>query len=95
MTHQTGRQWRRLFGITLTDQFTGTPWQLELERDLAPARQFIDVIIVRRQSPPLSEVDANLDLPDGLEELRRHNLLTFKSRHEALSAWTLDELTGH
>ena len=35
------------------------------------------------------------ELPDGLENLRPHNLLTYKSRHEALSAWTLDELIGH
>jgi hypothetical protein len=27
--------------------------------------------------------------------LRSYNLLTFKSQHEALTAWTLDELVGH
>ena len=35
------------------------------------------------------------ELPDGLENLRPHNLLTYKSQHEALDAWTLDELIGH
>ena len=35
------------------------------------------------------------ELPDGLENLRPHNLLTYKSRHEALDAWALDELIGH
>jgi len=27
--------------------------------------------------------------------LRAHNLLTYKSQHEALDAWALDELVGH
>jgi hypothetical protein len=35
------------------------------------------------------------ELPDGLENLRPHKLLTHKSHHEALTAWVLDELTGH
>ena len=35
------------------------------------------------------------ELPDGLENLRPHNLLTYKSRHEALNAWALDELIAH
>ncbi|WP_242469743.1 hypothetical protein [Rhabdochromatium marinum] len=34
-------------------------------------------------------------MPDGLENLRAHNLLTYKSHHEALTAWVLDELIGH
>jgi hypothetical protein len=33
-------------------------------------------------------------LPDGLEGLRPHNLLTFKSHHEALDGWALKELVG-
>src|SRR5262249_43832571 len=33
-------------------------------------------------------------LPDGLEELRQHNLITFKSHHEALTAWAMKELVG-
>jgi hypothetical protein len=33
-------------------------------------------------------------LPDGLDGLRPHNLLTFKSHHEALDGWALKELTG-
>jgi hypothetical protein len=34
-------------------------------------------------------------LPDGLDNLATHNLITFKSHHEALDDWTLKELTGH
>jgi hypothetical protein len=35
------------------------------------------------------------DLPDGLDQLRAHNLLTYKSKQEALDGWALDELIGH
>jgi hypothetical protein len=34
-------------------------------------------------------------LPDGLEDLATHNLITFKSYQEALDAWALWELVGH
>jgi hypothetical protein len=34
-------------------------------------------------------------LPDGLEDLAAHNLITFKSHHEALDAWAMKELVGH
>ncbi len=33
-------------------------------------------------------------LPDGLDELAAHHLITFTSHHEALDDWTLKELTG-
>ncbi len=48
--------------------------------------------------PPLGTPETGAEapeLPDGLEHLCAHNLMTFKSRHEALDAWTLDELIGH
>src|SRR5262249_33482605 len=34
-------------------------------------------------------------LPDGLDDLAAHNLITFKSHQEALDDWALKELTGH
>jgi hypothetical protein len=34
-------------------------------------------------------------LPDGLEGLRPHNLVTFKSHRETLEAWTMKELVSH
>ena len=36
-----------------------------------------------------------MNLPDGLENLRAHNLLTYKSKQEPLDGWALDELVGH
>jgi hypothetical protein len=82
--------WHRLFGLLLTDFFTGSPFAVELERDLSFKRQFLDVLIVRKLAG-----DFPGRLPDGLEDLAPHNLLTFKSHHEALDDWTLKEVTGH
>ena len=83
--------WHRLFGLTLTDVFSGTPWRVELEKDLAMQRQLLDVVIIERTAPNGSAVD----LPDGLDNLRTHNLLTYKSKQEPLDGWALDELLGH
>jgi hypothetical protein len=35
MPDDTPRPWHRLFGITLTDLIAGTPWRVELEKELA------------------------------------------------------------
>ena len=83
--------WHRLFGLTLTDVFQDTPWRVELEKDLALQRQLLDVVIIERISPG----SAAVDLPDGLGNLRAHNLLTYKSKREPLDGWALDELVGH
>ncbi len=84
------RDWHRLFGLLLTDFFTGSPFSVEVERDLSEQQQFLDVVIVRRGR---GRVDRRL--PDGLDDLAAHNLITFKSHHEALDAWAMKELVGH
>src|SRR5262249_14704228 len=81
--------WPRLFGLLLTDFFTGSPFVVEVERDLSVQQQRLDVTIVRRGRGRFAG-----RLPDGLGGLRPHNLLTFKSHHEALNAWALKELVG-
>jgi len=83
-------QWHRLFGITLTDFFTGTAYKVELEKDLSLKQQLLDVVIIEEQQGPKLE-----DIPDGLENLGKHNLITYKSHQQSLDAWSLDELTGH
>ncbi len=83
------RDWHRLFGLLLTDFFRGSPFSVEVERDLSVQQQLLDVVIVRRGR---GRFDGRL--PDGLEDLRTHNLVTFKSHHEALDGWTLKELSG-
>jgi hypothetical protein len=42
------RDWHRLFGLLLTDFFTGSPFTVEVERDLSQQQQLLDVVIVRR-----------------------------------------------
>ncbi len=84
------RDWHRLFGLLLTDFFTGSPFTVEIERDLSQQQQFLDVVILRRSRGRFAG-----RLPDGLDGLAAHNLLTFKSHREALDAWAMKELIGH
>ncbi|WPL15339.1 hypothetical protein Thiowin_00230 [Thiorhodovibrio winogradskyi] len=88
------RQWHRAFGIALMDVFAGAPWTVELEVELALKSQLLDVAIIDSTGPP-DQRQPTPELPDGLERLRAHNLLTYKSHHEALTPWVLDELIGH
>jgi hypothetical protein len=81
------RDWHRLFGLLLTDFFTGSPFVVEVERDMSVQQQLLDVAIVRRGRGRFVG-----RLPDSLEGLRPHNLITFKSRHEALDGWAVKEL---
>src|ERR1700722_3177537 len=83
------RDWHRLFGLLLTDFFNGSPFVVEVERDLSVQQQLLDVVIVRRGPGGFAG-----RLPDGLEGLRPHNLMTFKSHHEALDGWAMKELVG-
>ncbi len=71
------------------DFFSGSPFQVEVERDLSVQQQRLDVTIVRRGKGRFAG-----RLPDGLEGLRPHNLMSFKSRHEALDGWAMKELVG-
>src|SRR5207302_5352463 len=83
------REWHRLFGLLLTDFFSDSPFTVEVERDLSVQHQLLDVVIVRRGRGRFAG-----RLPDGLEGLRPHNLMTFKSHHEALDSWAVKELVG-
>jgi hypothetical protein len=86
---ETLRDWHRLFGLLLTDFFTDSPFSVDVERDLSVQQQRLDVVIVRRSRGRFVG-----RLPDGLEGLRPHNLMSFKSRHEALDGWAMKELVG-
>jgi hypothetical protein len=84
-------KWHRLLALVLEDLFTGSGYRVEVEIDLSRKQQFLDAVIV--------EHDRNLPLPsplpDGLDNLAAHNLITYKSLHEPLDAWVLYELIGH
>lgn len=82
--------WHRLFGLFLIDIFAESPFEVELEKDLSLKQQFLDVVILRKQHGGTIE-----NLPDGLECLKVHNLLSYKSLHEPFDAWALKELIGH
>jgi len=81
------KPWHRLFGLSLVDFFRGMPVSIELEKDLSLKHQLLDVAIIVNDAGPL-----RCRLPDGLDNLGPHNLLTFKSFREALDGWALDEL---
>lgn len=63
---------------------------IELEKEIAIKRQILDILIMRKGDAPFSK-----RMPDGLEDLAAHNLLTYKSMQESLDDWVLKELTGH
>ncbi|MDU9048464.1 MAG: hypothetical protein Q3M30_06415 [Candidatus Electrothrix sp. Rat3] len=90
MIQQQKIDWHRLLGLIFTDFFTGSAWNVELEKDLSMKRQLLDIIILRQDSGGLIH-----PLPDGLEGMKKHNLLTFKSIREPLDDWAMKELTGH
>src|ERR1700674_1709270 len=82
--------WHRQFGLLLTDFFTGSPFVVELEKDLSLKQQFLDVVIIRKRKGRFAG-----RLPDGLDDLADHNLINFKSHQETRDDWALKELTGH
>ena len=88
--------WHRLFGIALTDLFTGRPWRVELEKELALKSQRLDVLIIERLPGAAAVTDAAAlgELPDGLENLTAHHVLSYKSKQEALDGWAMEELIG-
>jgi hypothetical protein len=38
--------WHRLFGIALVEFFSGSPYVVELEKDLSIKRQLLDLVII-------------------------------------------------
>jgi hypothetical protein len=83
-------EWHRHFGLLLMDFFTGSPYAVDIERDLSVQQQRLDVIILRKRKGRFTE-----RLPDGLNDLADYNLITFKSYRQALDGWALKELVGH
>ena len=82
--------WHRLFGLVLTDFFTFTSFEVELEKDLSIQKQMLDVVILRK-----GDEKTDITLPDGLAPLANHNLITYKSLRETLDDWVLDELVSY
>jgi len=85
-------KWHRLFGAVLCDLFEGSSYTVELEKELSLKQQFLDVVIIQQTE---SQILLPTKLPDGLDNLRAHNLLTFKSHQESLNREAIFELYGH
>ena len=83
--------WYRLFGLLLMDYFSTRGFNVELEMDLSVKRQYLDVVIVEQND---KEADL-LDICDGFDNLRKHNLLSYKSNRQSLNSWAMEELIGH
>jgi len=43
--------WHRILGLALTDLFTGSPFEVEMEKDLSARKQLLDIAIVRKTGP--------------------------------------------
>lgn len=84
------RDWHRLPGVFLTVYFKDSPHEVEIERDLSSKRQLLDMSVIQQHA------DMPFDrYPDGLENMARYNLISYKSLHEAFGLWSLLELLGH
>ena len=63
---------------------------VEPQKDLGVQQQLLDVLILRRGTGP-----SGREMPDGMEDLAGHNLITFKSHHEPMDEWAVSELISH
>ncbi|MEM7126067.1 MAG: hypothetical protein AAF702_07055 [Chloroflexota bacterium] len=92
-------RWHRLFGMALEQDFLDyVLLRINREKDLSIKEQLLDVLVVYTDSmETLAEFLQNppKPLPDGLDNLSQHNLITYKSMRESLNEWTLQELVGH
>ena len=123
--------WHRIFGLFITDYFYGSPYEVEVEKDLSLKRQYLDVVVVRKRLPRSPAVKPSPDEPlatqsspaeatpsdrdysnqrdavpntpsaqswelaDGFDNLKDHNLISYKSLRESFDEWALLELIGH
>jgi hypothetical protein len=83
--------WHRLLGLVMIDHFSGSHFKVQVEKDLSERQKFLDILLiiegtVTRWKPKLS--------PDGLApaDLRPHNLISFKSYQESLTADAIEHL---
>ncbi len=83
--------WHRILGVLFYDAFEGTSFDVKVEFDVAVTPKMVDIVIqAKKGSLPFAPRVA-----DGIEELREHNLFTFKSHQETFTAKTLEELVGY
>lgn len=76
------KNWHRYFDLILADFFVGSPIGVEVEYDVTTKSQYLDALLVKA---------GNFvgELPDGLDNMGAHNLITYKSRCETLHDWAM------
>jgi hypothetical protein len=86
--------WHRFLKIGLRHLFSGTCFEVYDEFDLSDQVQRVDFAVIRVANhnlpPPAPE-----KMPDGLQTLRSHNLISYKSINEPFDRFALNELIGH
>ena len=82
--------WHRLIGTALRDMSTNSSLAVELEIDLSARKQMLDIVIIKKGVGKLPD-----NMPDGFDNLANYNLITYKSLHESLNSWALNEFIGH
>jgi len=82
--------WHRLFGTMMLDRCYNTVIEVTLELEVSHAQQFLDCALLRKP-----EAASDPELPDGFAPLAEHSLLSFKSIHEAINAYAIEELIGY
>ncbi len=79
--------WHQLFGVVIAHQTVNLPYTLEVDYNVDRTEQRIDILL-RKDDPNAPQPI----LPDGFENLRIHNLFSFKSFQETLDLFTIREL---
>jgi hypothetical protein len=64
---------------------------VRVEEDTSKVDQLLDVLLLKR----LTDLPQADTLPDGLAWDKEIGLLSYKSHHESLTAWAVQELIGH
>lgn len=81
--------WHRIFGTMMLDRCIYTTVDVFLELDVSRAQQFLDCALLKK---PIEAPEP--ELPDGFSPLLEHNLISFKSMHEAVNPLAIEELLG-
>ncbi len=90
--------WHKLLGSALADALIGLPYSVSTEEELALRSQRLDVLIIEQAGAPpapWAQSQAPAERPDGLHDLAKHNLLSFKAAGEPFTAWAAEELLSH
>jgi hypothetical protein len=95
MTRDQRIPWHKLLGQALADALIGLPYQVSTEEELALRSQRLDVLIIEQGEATQPTDRPAADRPDGLEDLTKHNLLSFKAADEPFTAWFAEELLSH